>query len=239
MKLTVIYRACGSEMKQIKPERPSWFNKLNCWINFYHTFKDKDTEIRFVYDGDESFLSDLVLEKYKDVKFHTLMEKDNKGSLLFCYQLASNLDSDAFYFVEDDYLHAPDAARILKEGVFNLDLVTLYDHPDRYIAPTTDISFGHETILAGEYCHWRTAESTTCTVAMKKSFFEYIKNDLIHYCKSGVNAPNDREFYRFIYKEKKRRLWTPMPGRSTHCISNLLSPYQAWDDINRQTMKSS
>jgi hypothetical protein len=129
------------------------------------------------------------------------------------------------YFVEDDYLHLPYSLSLIQEGVDRFNLVTGYDHTDRYTR-IDDVSFQQESIVLGSTCHWRTAESTTCTWATRGGEWgEKIVNIAKQY------LLEDRAFFRHLINSQIR-LYTPIPGCTTHMNANQLSPFTNWQAFN-------
>jgi DNA-binding NarL/FixJ family response regulator len=53
--------------------------------------------------------------------------------------MALNLDDEEIvYFLENDYLHKPEADKVLQSAFdmhLGIEYVTLYDHPDKYMEP--------------------------------------------------------------------------------------------------------
>lgn len=229
-KIGVIYRACGSECDKPKPFRPSWFSKQKCWDSFINEFDTPDYDIHVIWDGPRNALSETM--ESANVKIDYMNYQNNQKSLLGCYVLADNLTHcDGLYFVEDDYIHRYGAGRVFKEGLNRFKFITLYDHPDRYTAAHTDITYNQEAIFLGEKSYWRTVESTTCTVGISKPLFNMLKDDLFRFCEKGVGAPEDRAFYRHVIMNRGLRLFGAMPGYSTHCVQGLLSPLVDWDKV--------
>lgn len=153
-----------------------------------------------------------------------LVERGNYDIIYDAYDYADTLDGDWIYFVEDDYLHAPDAARVFVEGASRFDLISLYDHPDRYTR-TDDITRGEESVELTPSCHWRTAESTCCTYGISRKAWDLSKITIRN------NGPNDRSLFKDLIDKNHLRLWTPIPARSTHCYKGYMSPMVDWDKI--------
>lgn len=243
--LHIIYRTCGGEdtrEQHKKPrhykgegpapyERTEWFDKRVYFKSFAQEL-DENVKVTVVYDGDAPTLKDYILKNWvekkpQQFKFHQIYMRDNLASLRECYRLADeDKESEFFYFLEDDYLHRPGWLKVLKEG-FNLlpqtSLITLYDHKDRYTR-SDDATQGQEHIKMSESTYWRTAESTTCTVAMRRILWEKVREVFIQ----GGLA--DREVFRFLIPYGVR-LWQPMPGFSTHDHILFMSPFVDWQEV--------
>ncbi len=221
-----IYRACGAEIdpKTFKEERPSWFDKKKCFDSLLAS-NHGQMDIYVIFDGDPN--CDLATYfKSKNIKEFINIDYRNNGlSLLSCYELATKLDFDGVYFLEDDYLHTPDGVAVLSDGLkrFPHNMLTLYDHPDRYTRDD-DLTRGRESVFLSDLAHWRTAESTTCTVAMTKELFTKIRRDMMMFTNS------DRPMFRHLLN-KGVRLLTPIVGRSTHVNKHFMSPLVNWEKI--------
>jgi len=139
------------------------------------------------------------------------------------YDLADKLTGDWIYFCEDDYLHTPDAARVMVEGANKFEILSLYDHLDRYTR-TDDRTTGKETVALSHSCHWRTAESTCHTWACSRACWSKIRDI------ARKHGANDRSFFYDLI-DAGVRLWTPIPARSTHCMKGYMSPLVNWDEV--------
>lgn len=121
----------------------------------------------------------------------------NARSYRACVALAESRnwdDEDLVYFVEDDYLHAPEALlalRMAAEAIPEADYLTLYDHPDyyaldrhRYWIPR----FGSETSVGDQ--SWRRVRSTCLTYAARVGAIR--RDSWLHYlCSRDGSTPSD------------------------------------------------
>jgi hypothetical protein len=153
-----------------------------------------------------------------------IVNRGNYDIIFDAYDYADKLDGDWIYFVEDDYLHCPDAARVFVEGASRFDLITLYDHPDRYTR-TDDITQARESLALTPSCHWRTAESTCMTYGISRAKWKYVREI------ARRHGAGDRSFFKELITGMDLRLWTPIPARSTHCYKGYMSPMVDWDKI--------
>ncbi len=231
MKIDIIYRGCGKETGSdpYRLSRPSWFSKCMCYKSVWD-MTDSDPSsfsMHVIYDGERSPLLDYIESmRVSDgaiYKMSCSSGDDKYYSIKFAYEEADKLTGDWIYFVEDDYLHAPDAARVMLEGANKFELLSLYDHLDRYTR-SDDRTIGKESVDLTHSCHWRTAESTCHTWACSRKLWNEIK----HIAKS--HGPNDRSFFYELINNNVR-LWTPIPARSTHCMRGYMSPMVDWDEV--------
>jgi hypothetical protein len=117
----------------------------------------------------------------------------------------------------------------MRDGLQFGKYVTTYDHPDKFIknGPNPLINGGEDTkIFLGKLSHWRITNSTVQTFAC------YIKTlkedwDILH--KHNFNGKTPDSFKTFIELGKEgKRVVVSIPGRSTHCHSQWLSPLKDW-----------
>lgn len=230
---TIFYRGCNSEINSPqKADRPSYFNKKNCFNSLIdNVYKEilslgKTCSFHVLFDGEDNSLLDYI-NTFNFINVHRMYLKNNSSSLINLYKIADTIDTDNFYFVEDDYLHRKGAGKALTEGLGKFGLITLYDHMDRYTR-SDDITKGKEEIQLTNSSHWRTSESTTCTWAASKEIYEKVnqraKNLLLY----------DREFFRQNYLQNQIRLWVPIPGYSSHVHDPYQTPLVNWKKINNE-----
>lgn len=219
--LTVIYRLCELDAKE--QFRPEGFSKMEALDNFLDTFGGlDDVKLIFVHDGPEGALASYIKKHSKIYphQFVKIFANSNLGSLLSCFDVCiEDVQTEFVYFCEDDYYHHTYADKHLMDGLksFPDSIVSLYDHPDRY---TRNDDIGTVEVKLAKLGHWRTAESTTCTWATSTKFFK----EILHK-PAKIAGLNDRDFFRGIYAQDGIRLYTSIPGYSTHCHMPYISPY--------------
>lgn len=239
----IINRHCRFSNISFNKDRPSYFSREKCFKNLINTIEsDNNIKLHILFDGDPSghFLED-----------NNSLIKLNSGSgaksfvdaITYAITVSSN-DEDIIYFVEDDYLHRPEWQKILIEG-FSIEdnlYISLYDHNDKYYRT---LNFGikqtYENMykdLKSEICitkssHWRTVASTTDTFAIKRKDLIKYKEVLIHF--SSI-AAHSLDHQRGLYLTSIGfKLWTCMPGYSTHMEPDYLSPLIDWQYIQNIT----
>ena len=113
--------------------RPEWFSYEKC----YYSIKKADVDLVILLDGTKenhhfNFDSEDNIIEYNG--------GDDASSLLYCLKTIESYnlqDDDIIYIVEDDYLHNIRWDVIMREAFdnFDVDYVSLYDHPDKYFLP--------------------------------------------------------------------------------------------------------
>lgn len=233
--LSVIYRACHWEtnLESVKNQsRPDWFDKRKCWKSFYSSFgNNPNIDITVVFDGNKEHELAVYMQTFEFKNIIYLDEVGNKGSLLYCYDLMRKAESEYILLAEDDYLWLPDSEKILINGLERfgaLGTLSLYNHPDR-VFRNDDITFGHDYILAGMYCYWRTAESNTATFAIKTDIFKRYSQEFID-C-----HVQDRLLFTNLLKKYQLRHLTPVSERfgASHVNKFFPSLYIDWEAYNK------
>jgi hypothetical protein len=223
--MIIIYRATENNTKS-HDGRPSWFDKRKCFKSLIDAINNHNIveKIYVVFDGASKGELFNYINQFK-IELIPIELNSNQESLIYCLDLSKKLTFESVYFLEDDYLHLPEAIKVIDEGLTFFGLVSAYDHMDRYLKiDDPDINLNKESIYLTESCHWRTAESTTGTWAcISKLHTKIIDKAIYHHV-------YDRIFFRDLI-EMGIRLHTPIPGRSTH-VGSLKSPFTDWEKFN-------
>lgn len=232
MKVDIIYRGCGQESPPlpVRDIRPAWFSKRRCFESVWQMTSRAPSEfaLHVIWDGPDCELLGYIRQFRMSHDALRRIQSGTPYSILEAFDYADMLSGDWIYFVEDDYLHAPDAADVFLEGASRFNLLTLYDHLDRYTR-ADDITQGKEEIALTPSCHWRTAESTTSTWSCSRSLWNEIR-DL-----AKERGAADRHLFQDLVR-RGIRLWTPIPGRSTHCFLGYMSPRVDWSGIAKECL---
>ena len=141
--------------------------------------------------------------------------------------MVSSIDSDYIYFIEDDYLHLPNSSQVIIEGLERFGdqaNLTLYDHPDHYNKQEELIN-KYGLICLTNSTHWRSIESTTFTFAFKKQNFLKLKNTF-----KMCNLEDTLLHIQLLQRGLK--LFSPMPGFSTHVNVPFFSKLVDWQQYN-------
>lgn len=225
-KIQVFLRHCYySNLKYSTQNRPEWWNKEKVFQNFKRSLNTKTTDYTIVYDKHYGERSDTFLKEEANV--HEV--NCGKESLSFVetakYILSRNFPADTIiYFLEDDYVHRPNWDQVLLDG-FNLPVqyVTLYDHGDKYQEMYKDFM---TKVLHTELSHWMPTPSTTNTFATK---FKTLREDFSVHEKYSTGYEPSFDHGKFIELHNKgRTLISSIPGYSTHCHEEFLSPCIDW-----------
>lgn len=217
--------------------------KMYCFDNFLSVFGRENLTV--VLDNCETETLEQV--KKRGIKNIITTKLGNRGACLCTinYALENFNDEDYVYFVEDDFLHKPEALKLLKEGFEIADYVTLYDHPDKYVDYNNngDNKYikggGEETkVLLTKSSHWKLTNSTVMTFAVKvKTLKEdypiwkyFPARSFKAWQRLQMLEPRFRLKYMFSGR-KKRKLISPIRGASTHCEVKYLSPLVDWSKI--------
>jgi len=230
--INVFYRISDNGYQK---EKPDYVNTWNCLTNFINTFPD--TTINVLADSivDETWVRLMNISSFSTAYRTTF----GNGAASFNYVLTAALqlpEEDIVYFVEDDYLHRPGASKVLEEAfTLPIDYVTLYDHPDKYMAPedggnpkVIDLAEASRVYLT-KSCHWKETNSSTMTFAAK---VKTLKRDVEVLRKHTSSAhPHDYPMFLELTSSIGRRLISPIPGYSTHGETKWLTPLINWSAI--------
>jgi len=231
--MKVIYRISDAGYNKVKP---AYIDNESCLKNFCNVFFDHIHDIHIIADNcSESTLN--MIKKYIDP---SMIEQVSVGHGAGTFNLAVDKalswnDDEIVYFVENDYLHKQNSPDILKEG-FDLgsSFVALYDHPDKYMEPTSGgnpyCEGGAEDtrVYLSNSCHWKITNSTTMTLAAKVSTLKRCESIMRKHT-SGTH-PNDFQMFLEL-RENNELLITPLPGYATHGETAWLSPLTDWSSI--------
>lgn len=233
-KIEIFLRHCFHSKLQEQPSRsrPSWWDKEKVFQNFKRTVDANLANYTIIYDEHYGKIQDTFLKDETNVV--TINEGGEAKSFLRTleYVESQKFDDDTIiYFLEDDYIHRANWCQILIEGfsirVNEEDLVkyiTLYDHGDKYTGMYRDLM---TRLLVTKNSHWRPVPSTTNTFA---TTFGNLKDDMKIQVKYSTGVEPSNDHIKFIeLSQKKKFLASSIPGYSTHCHSEFLSPCIDWE----------
>jgi hypothetical protein len=226
-KINVYLRHCYYSKIQESPgkQRPDWWDKEKVFQNFKNTFNPETTNYTIIYDEHYGKIENTFLSQEKNTHIINCGgEAKSFLETLKYLQTQTHNANDIIYFLEDDYVHRPNWNKILIEG-FDLgaDYVTLYDHGDKYMEFYSEF---RTKILHSKSSHWMATPSTTNTFAVK---YSTLIKDLVAHTKYSTNTEPTLDHQKFLeLSQKGRVLISSIPGYSTHCQQDLLSPCIDW-----------
>ena len=233
--IEVFIRHCYYSKLQELPDRtrPKWFNKIKVFENFKNTLNSNLVNYTIIYDEYFGSIDNTFLAQEKNVEIINCgSECDSFLKTLDVIQSRNFDDDQIVYLLEDDYLHRSGWCDIMLEGFsINASYVTLYDFEE----------FNNQDILckifSTDRCHWRSVPASTNTFACRyKTLLEDLK---IHEKYSSSHAIKEKEGFYFSkdydkfweLQKHNRYVISPIPGWSTHCDANYLSPIIDWEKI--------
>lgn len=223
-------RHCNFSSNSHNKPRPSWFDREKIFDSFILTLDDRVDYIAF-HDSGNGEIDDHFLNHKNVNKISKTGGNDAQSFLnLLNYVIEQNYDDDdIIYLIEDDYLHHPGWPIILQDAFdsfSNIDYVTLYDHPNKYL-PIYQVQ---STILTSKYTHWRTTQSTTNTYACKFKTLKQHFNIHVQYCDLTAKWTKDHDKFTHLWNIGSN-LISCIPGYSTHVEENMLAPFIDWQSI--------
>ncbi|MCG6188444.1 glycosyltransferase family 2 protein [Maribellus maritimus] len=225
-RVNIIYRISDAGYKKRKPD---YINNENCLANAVKNFPL--TQHNWVIIADNCCDATLtIIEKYipkENIKIVSIGH--GAGTFNLALDIALGLGkNEVVYFLENDYIHRSNASKVLGEG-FCLDddgYFTLYDHPDKYyIRERSIMHFTKST-------HWRESNSTTMTFATKVKTLKCDEKVLRKWTKG--KHPLDWQMFLELKYFNKRKLYSSVPGYSTHGETIWLSPVIDWDIVSSE-----
>ena len=229
--MKIIYRISDVGYNKVKPD---YINNENCLKNFCNVFFDYIYDIHIIADTCSDSTINMISKYIDPVNIEQVSIGNGAGTFNLALDKALKLnDSDIVYFVENDYLHVPNAPEVLLEGInLGSTFVSLYDHPDKYmdgINPYVSDGGEETKVFLSKSCHWKLTNSTTMTFAGKVSYLKQFENILRYY--TSTSHPHDFEMWIDL-RNQGASLITPIPGYSTHGESSWLTPLINWNNVN-------
>lgn len=215
--------------------RPAGFDYVKCFQQLVETIdaskNARRVRIIVLYNGTGSQLATDPFEKYlqkcdRDIEVRLLNASSAFEAVLAMMRTVRDMplkENDIVYLLENDYLHADgwvDEVFTLYESGLQFDYASLYDHPDRYKYPE---NYSHSTIYVTKFRHWTTAQSTCGTFMTRHEVF---LRDFQHL----YTLVHDHAMFTNLTVSLGRKLLTPLPGLSVHCMSEHLDPLQRFEE---------
>ena len=231
--MKVYYRLSNLEAGISKKKIPN-ATKKHCLENCIKEFGDKNIVI----------VGDRLNKETKDYVNSLnlrLVEVDNgsgAGTFRDALDLAikENTGDDYVYLLEDDFLHLPGSAKLLKEGVDRFGMyTTLYDHPDKYLNadkggnPQIQMNSEVTRLAKTDSVHWKLTNSTVMSFATRvdrlKDDYELLKKY------SNGRITDSYGFFSELIQTKQLGVVSSVPGYSTHCEAAWLTPLVNWEEV--------
>ncbi len=228
----IFYRICDVGYPK---EKPAYITKENCLRNALSTFPLDSVHWHIIADDICEETYQMILKYVPQELVTRVSVGHGAGTFRMAFQQALELkDNDLVYFLEDDYLHLPNALDGLIEAAnYNsADYITLYDHLDKYSDPKcfSWLETRQEVYFSGHH-HWRTTSSTTMTFA---AFVDVLKRDKAVFMRwTDTTHPYDFQIFIELGLLNKARLISPIPTLSTHGETAFLAPGIYWEDYVR------
>ena len=230
-KTKIIYRISDAGYKK---EKPKYIDNEKCLANATIVFKEAEW---YLIADNVSDQTNNMMQKYVPLNC-TEYQSVGHGAGTFNLALDKALtydDGDIVYFIENDYIHKPESAKIIREGFeLGASFVALYDHPDKYLDPGKGgnpycVGGAEDTrVYLTDSCHWKITNSTTMTFAAKVSTLKRIESILRKHT-SGTH-PDDFQMFLEL-RQHGELLITPIPGYATHGETAWLSPLTDWSKV--------
>ena len=237
--LDIIVKTCTSiqlvsqNKKRIFEEHKSeyTFRTINSLTKSAKDLKKKFNEIKIRFtiidvnsssDHINKILSKISNEGFDSQHIPVENIKDSKDNMLTTmasirksFYHAKNCH-DLIYFVEDDYIHKPEA---LAEMVFAYEKFASIFNNEVFILsadyPYLYKNLNKTDILIGENTHWRTVKESLLTFMTSKKIIEKHFEKLIDMA-TNKNNPFEKNLHE-IYEEEL--CFSPVPSLSIHCTN--------------------
>ena len=197
----------------------SKFDKIFSKLDF------KPTIINF--DKNE-LKSDINVDFNKDVF-------GNLSSLLKCFKIGKESESDLIFFLEDDYLHKK---TLIEEMLLTYQRISSQTKKELILVPS-DYPFLYmeerlTNILTGSHRHWQTLNKVLCSFMTSKEMLETYWENFLLTCQNH-NNPIEKHLNEIC---KKEICLSPIPSLSIHMANSNsifgISPFidikKEWDD---------
>ena len=230
------YPVSGSGSKSKK--RPSWFDFERCFLNLLSTISESSVscEINVFVDGSPK---DNWILKYQD-RINLIEFASCGGGAPLIKRIYDFIreqkwsKSDIIYILENDYLHVPHWPEHILAAVqtFGSDnYYSLYDHPDKYIERDY-AELSSRILLSKDNLHWRTTPSTCFSFVTTRRLLEKDADIFL------LPDMRDHLLFTMLFCAKGRKLFSPMPSLSTHCMEKWLSPGIDWETLSQNHLQT-
>lgn len=250
MRLHIYFRHTDIS-RATKNGRPEWFSHVVCFTNLISTIENSEYRDRvifhFIFDGDkQKFDSDPLVKMFETISIeknaHIINGGDQRKAWRQCIELVSsnqNIKSDdLIYLLENDYVHVDgwlDEIYSLYASNIKWDIISLYDHPDKYPEYCRHIDAKkNENKMTKLYFsktwHWKMTPSTCASYIIPAETFRQLYRVL----KLGIY---DYKLFMLLTKVFRKKLLSPIPSLSTHSMEDFLAPAINWAEIINEPKK--
>ena len=159
----------------------------------------------------------------------------NLSSLLKCFKIGKESESDLIFFLEDDYLHKKN---LIEEMLLTYQRISSQTKKELILVPS-DYPFLYmeerlTNILTGSHRHWQTLNKVLCSFMTSKEMLETYWENFVLTCQNH-NNPIEKHLNEIC---KKEICLSPIPSLSIHMANSNsifgISPYidikKEWDD---------
>lgn len=214
--------------------RPAWFSHEKCFRNLVQTIAADPlghrVKLTVMYDSPledlvSDFMAGFIANKELGIRLQFIKGGSDRNSFLITLAFAKGGEmpaTDIVYFLENDYVHQHGWVSKVFElyaGGQTFDMVSLYDHKDKYILPMYD-DLTAKLVLTPTH-HWRTTPSSCASFLLEKSAFDR-DYDIFS------SGQTDYYFFRDLAQSRHRVMLSPIPGLSTHAMEGYTSPNVDW-----------
>jgi hypothetical protein len=233
-KIHVIYRTSSGSYQKLKP---AYINAEKCLKNAIEVFNPLSAKYTWYIIADSVDPVKLQEATYPfDIETLHVTVGHGAGTFNLALDYALQLpETDAVYFLENDYTHLQKAGQVLEEGLnLGASFVTLYDHPDKYLDPSKGgnpyCQGGAEDtrVYLTANSHWKLTNSTTMTFATTVKTLKRVEPILRKHTRETY--PQDFEMFIEL-RQAGESLISSIPGFSTHGETLWLSPLVDWSQI--------
>ena len=234
-------------------KRVNGANNISCLQNFLQNFRLGPRDSLFILADkleDRNYEEVMEMLNTCETKWLVIVSQANSEAESFKFLLnqaflTDILDTDYVYFLEDDFIHLPEARDGLEEGLLIADYATPYLHPDKFIPPNKggnpllDEKGGETTqVYFGGTAFWMLTNSTGMVFATTMKILKEDKD--LWYWAVSAKTSKDFEVFMRLRDEKNRTLAMPIPAWATHSELASISPdvgigYCCWENVLRGT----
>ncbi len=217
--------------------RPEWFSHERCFRNLLNTIaadpQGHRVTLTVMYDSSledlqTDFIAPFIANDQLGVRLQFIKGGSDINSFLITLAYAKNADlpgTDLVYFLENDYVHQHGwVSKVfeLYDSGHPFDVVSLYDHKDKYFLPMYRQLTARLCLSASH--HWRTTPSSCASFLLSKSAFDRDYD-------AFSSGKTDYFFFSELIEGRGRVLLSPIPGLSTHAMEGYLSPNVDWASL--------